>query len=239
MASSVSISASVQSRACCSHATLPKPTTTTRSMASKQATHLTTSTSSTDGQKGTASSSTMVVPKVGAIDDVQRLEAEAESSGVKFVDERWKKGNWDLNMFVKDGEMDWDALIVAEAQRRRKLELFPEASTNEEPVLFRSSIIPWWAWLKRSYLPQAELLNGRAAMLGFFMGYAVDALTGMDMVGQTGNWVCKTAILVTLLGVILLRRTEDVKKLRKLADEATFYDKQWKATWVQDQDSPI
>ncbi|CAN1179694.1 Light-harvesting complex-like protein 3 isotype 1, chloroplastic [Linum perenne] len=193
MASSVSISASVQSRACCSHATLPKPTTTTRSMASKQATHLTTSTSSTDGQKGTASSSTMVVPKVGAIDDVQRLEAEAESSGVKFVDERWKKGNWDLNMFVKDGEMDWDALIVA----------------------------------------------GRAAMLGFFMGYAVDALTGMDMVGQTGNWVCKTAILVTLLGVILLRRTEDVKKLRKLADEATFYDKQWKATWVQDQDSPI
>ncbi|CAN1827844.1 hypothetical protein LINPERHAP1_LOCUS32057, partial [Linum perenne] len=72
-------------------------------------------------------------------------------------------------------------------------------------------------------------------MLGFFMGYAVDGLTGMDIVGQTGNWVCKTAILVTLLGVILLRRTEDVKKLRKLADEATFYDKQWKAAWLQDQ----
>lgn len=49
---------------------------------------------------------------------------------------------------------------ISEANRRKFLELFPEASTNEDPVLFKSSIIPWWAWLKRSYLPEAELLNG-------------------------------------------------------------------------------
>lgn len=49
---------------------------------------------------------------------------------------------------------------LAEARRRKFFELYPEAATNQEPVLFRSSIIPWWAWLIRSYLPEAELLNG-------------------------------------------------------------------------------
>jgi hypothetical protein len=50
---------------------------------------------------------------------------------------------------------------LAEAKRRKIIELYPNTCTNEEPVLFRSSIIPWWAWLKRSYLPEAELLNGK------------------------------------------------------------------------------
>lgn len=44
--------------------------------------------------------------------------------------------------------------------RRSFLEVYPEAATNEDPVLFRSSIIPWWAWIRRSHLPEAELLNG-------------------------------------------------------------------------------
>ncbi|MFS7956435.1 hypothetical protein Hanom_Chr07g00654591 [Helianthus anomalus] len=83
-----------------------------------------------------------------------------ETSSVKFVDERWKHGTWDLNMFVKSGKMDWDALIVAEARRRKFLELFPEAATNQEPVVFLSSVIPWWAWITHSHLPEAELLNG-------------------------------------------------------------------------------
>ncbi|CAN1334834.1 hypothetical protein LINPERPRIM_LOCUS36535, partial [Linum perenne] len=64
--------------------------------------------------------------------------------------------------------------FTAEAQRRRKLELFPEASTNEEPVLFRSSIIPWWAWLKRSYLPQAELLNGNSDLIILFTWVSIN-----------------------------------------------------------------
>lgn len=156
--------------------------------------------------------------------------------GPKFVDERWKNGTWDLNMFVQDGKMDWDGVIVAEARRRKFLELYPEAATEQDTVLFRTSIIPWWAWFMRSYLPEAELINGRAAMVGFFMAYLVDALTGLDVVGQTGNFICKAGLFVTVISVILLRRTQDFETLKKLADEATFYDKQWQASW-QDQNA--
>ncbi|OIT28100.1 PREDICTED: light-harvesting complex-like protein 3 isotype 1, chloroplastic [Nicotiana attenuata] len=159
-----------------------------------------------------------------------------ESQVVRFSDERWKNGTWDLNMFVKNGKMDWDSVIVAEAQRRKFLELFPEAATNQEPVVFRSSVIPWWAWMTHSHLPEAELLNGRAAMVGFFMAYLVDVLTGLDVVGQMGNFICKTALLATVAGVILFRKRTDFDKFKKLADETTFYDKQWQASW-QDQPS--
>ncbi|KAB2598452.1 hypothetical protein D8674_001372 [Pyrus ussuriensis x Pyrus communis] len=154
----------------------------------------------------------------------------AELSAVKFRDERWKNGTWDLNMFSKNGKMDWDGIILAEAKRRKFLELHPEASMNDDPVVFRSSIIPWWAWMMRSYLPEAELINGRAAMVGFFMAYVVDALTGLGVVGQTGNFICKAGFFVTVIAIILIRRTQDLGNLRKLAPEATFYDKQWQAS---------
>ncbi|XP_044480431.1 light-harvesting complex-like protein 3 isotype 1, chloroplastic isoform X2 [Mangifera indica] len=164
--------------------------------------------------------------------------SETESPAPKFLDERWKNGTWDLNMFVKDGKMDWDGLIVAEARRRRFLEIYPESATNKEPVVFRSSIIPWWAWLRRTYLPEAELLNGRAAMVGFLMTYIVDALTELGVVGQTGNLVCKAGVFLTVVGVIQLRRTDDFNDLKNLADEATLYDKQWRASWQhQNSDS--
>ncbi|CAL1390931.1 unnamed protein product [Linum trigynum] len=254
MASIATISASIHSACCYSshHAKMKQQPPAaharpkTRSLASKQVTHVTTVT--VDGpQKGSSPAamaeqpaSHFVVPKVddntGKDAEENGSETKPESGGMKFVDERWKKGTWDLNMFVQDGRMDWDRLITAEAKRRKHLELFPEATRNEEPVVFRSSIIPWWAWLKRSYLPEAELLNGRAAMIGFFTAYAVDGLTGMGLVGQTGNWVCKTGLLVTIVGVILLRRSGDLEKLRKLADEATFYDKQWRASWEQEEE---
>ncbi|KAI3918610.1 hypothetical protein MKX01_041930 [Papaver californicum] len=127
----------------------------------------------------------------GSVDNTQEpvQEIENESTVPRFHDERWKKGTWDLNCFVKNGKMDWDGVILAEARRRKFLEMYPETATNEEPVVFMSSIIPWWAWTMRSHLPEAELLNGRAAMVGFFMAYAVDVLTGLDMVGQAGNFV--------------------------------------------------
>ncbi|KAK6926244.1 hypothetical protein RJ641_007963 [Dillenia turbinata] len=128
-------------------------------------------------------------------------------------------------MFVKDGKTDWDCVIDAEARRRKILEPHPEESTNEEPVLFRSSIIPWWTWLKRSYLPEVELLNGRAAMVGFFMAYVVDASTGLDLVGRTGNLVCKAGLF-------------DLNDLKKVDNEATSYDKQWQATWLDQSVNP-
>ncbi|KAD5961434.1 hypothetical protein E3N88_12907 [Mikania micrantha] len=139
------------------------------------------------------------------------------TSSVGFIDERWKHGSWDLNMFVKSGKMDWDAMIVAEARRRKFLELYPEEATNQEPVLFRSSIIPWWAWITHSHLPEAELLNGRAAMIGFFMAYLVDVLTGLDVVGQSGNFICKIGLFMAVIGVVVFRQKESLKNLKNLA----------------------
>ena len=39
----------------------------------------------------------------------------------------------------------------------------------------------------REYLLGAELLNGRLAMLGFVIGLATEAITGVGIVGQIGS----------------------------------------------------
>lgn len=36
-----------------------------------------------------------------------------EAHEPEFFDSRWKEGTWDLNMFVKNGKMDWDSVISA------------------------------------------------------------------------------------------------------------------------------
>jgi hypothetical protein len=36
---------------------------------------------------------------------------------------------------------------------------------------------------------------------------------------------------VTVFGVLLIRSTSDLDKFKNLLDEATFYDRQWQATW--------
>ncbi|CAF2130162.1 unnamed protein product [Brassica napus] len=140
----------------------------------------------------------------------------------KFEDARWVNGTWDLKQFEKDGKTDWDDVIVSEN---------PETTSNDDPVIFDTSIIPWWAWMKRYHLPEAELLNGRAAMIGFFMAYFVDSLTGVGLVDQLGNFFCKRLLFVAVAGVLFIRKNEDVDKLKKLFDETTLYDKQWQAAW--------
>ncbi|GAB2296400.1 hypothetical protein Dimus_030520 [Dionaea muscipula] len=151
-----------------------------------------------------------------------------------FEDARWANGTWDLKQFEKDGKTNWDAVIDAEARRRKWLENNPETSSNNDPIVFDTSIIPWWAWVKKFHLPEAELLNGRAAMIGFFMAYLVDSLTGLGVVDQMSNFVCKTLLFVAVLGVLLVRKNEDIGSLKKLLEETTFYDKQWQATWQDD-----
>lgn len=151
-----------------------------------------------------------------------------------FKDPKWRGGTWDLVQFQKGGVTDWDAVIDAEARRRKWLEDNPEASSTNEPVIFDTSMIPWWAWVKRYHLPEAELLNGRAAMVGFFMAYFVDSLSGVGLVDQMGNFFCKILLLIAVGGVMLIRKNEDIEKLKKLFDETTFYDKQWQATWQDD-----
>ncbi|KAJ9147637.1 hypothetical protein P3X46_029774 [Hevea brasiliensis] len=155
----------------------------------------------------------------------------------KFVDPRWIGGTWDLTQFQKDGSTDWDAVIDAEVRRRKWLEGNPESSSNDDPVVFDTSIIPWWAWIKRFHLPEAERLNGRAAMIGFFMAYVVDSLTGVGLVDQMNNFFCKTLLFIAVAGVLLIRKNEDIETLKKLLDETTFYDKQWQATWQDETPS--
>lgn len=50
--------------------------------------------------------------------------------------------------------------VVAEVVRRKLLEANPVSSNNNDEVVFDTSIVPWWAWVKRFHLPEAELLNG-------------------------------------------------------------------------------
>ncbi|XP_071686577.1 light-harvesting complex-like protein 3 isotype 2, chloroplastic [Rutidosis leptorrhynchoides] len=158
-----------------------------------------------------------------------------EEVALKYEDPKWVSGTWDLKQFQKGGATDWDAVIDAEVKRRKFLEDNPESSNNDFPVVFDTSIIPWWAWMKRFHLPEAELLNGRAAMVGFFMAYFVDSLTGVGLVDQMGNFFCKTLLFVAVAGVLLIRKNEDVDNLKKLLDETTFYDKQWQATWQDEK----
>ncbi|OVA19807.1 Chlorophyll A-B binding protein [Macleaya cordata] len=178
-----------------------------------------------------------------SVTEVVKEEASLGSNGVsavapveapvalKFKDPRWVGGTWDLKQFEKDGKTNWDAVIDAEVRRRKWLQDNPETSSNDDPVVFDTSIIPWWSWVKRFHLPEAELLNGRAAMIGFFMAYLVDSLTGVGLVDQMGNFFCKTLLFVAVVGVLLVRKNEDVENLKKLLEETTFYDKQWQATW--------
>ncbi|KAK7406323.1 hypothetical protein VNO78_07946 [Psophocarpus tetragonolobus] len=154
-----------------------------------------------------------------------------------FEDPRWREGTWDLKQFQKNGTTDWDAVIDAEVKRRKRLGDNPESSTNDNPVVFNSSIIPWWAWIKRFHLPEAELLNGRAAMLGFFMAYLVDSLTGVGVVDQMNNFFCKTLMFTAGAGILVIRKNADIETLKKLWEEITFYDKQWQATWQDDNSS--
>ncbi|KAH6755567.1 Chlorophyll A-B binding family protein [Perilla frutescens var. hirtella] len=148
-----------------------------------------------------------------------------------FQDSRWVGGTWDLKQFEKDGKIHWNSVIDAEVKRRKWLEDSPQSSSNEDPVIFDTSIIPWWAWVQRFHLPEAELLNGRAAMVGFFMAYFVDSLTGVGLVDQMSNFFCKTLLFVAVAGVLLIRKNEDIETIKKLVEETTFYDKQWQAAW--------
>mmetsp|Transcript_36311 Transcript_36311/g.43891 ORF Transcript_36311/g.43891 Transcript_36311/m.43891 type:complete len:255 (+) Transcript_36311:86-850(+) len=150
----------------------------------------------------------------------------------KFEDPRWVKGRWDYAQFAdKDGETDWDAVIDAEIRRRRILEDNPETCVVGDEVVFDTNEIPWTAWVKRFHLPEAELINGRAAMVGFAMAYLVDLTTGVSIVDATNSFWGKCLMGTTLLGCLVVRRLEDLKDIKVLADEATFYDKQWAASW--------
>ncbi|KAJ9509144.1 hypothetical protein QJQ45_001632 [Haematococcus lacustris] len=150
----------------------------------------------------------------------------------KFRDDRWISGRWDLSQFAaRDGTTDWDKVIDAEIARRKLLEDSPIPSTNEEPVLFDTAEIPWWAWVRRFHLPEAEKLNGRAAMMGYVLALFIDKLTGASLLDQQNSFLGLLALHITVFGILLIRSSSDLDKYKNLLDEATFYDRQWSASW--------
>lgn len=212
-------------------------------LSSKKESFFTLRASAADNGAGvSAPAVTVEEPKVreaseGPTESNGAVEAPEVKAVNKFEDPKWVNGTWDLKQFQKNGQTDWDAVIDAEARRRKWLENSPESSSNDDPVIFDTSIVPWWAWIKRFHLPEAELLNGRAAMIGFFMAYLVDSLTGVGLVDQMSNFFCKTLLFVAVVGVLLIRKNEDIETLKKLLEETTFYDKQWQATWQDETTS--
>ena len=61
---------------------------------------------------------------------------------------------------------------------------------------------------------------------------------GAGLVDLHQSFLGKTAIFLTVAFCLTVRRLEDLDTLEVLADEATFYDKQWNETWSNfDRDS--
>ena len=78
---------------------------------------------------------------------------------------------------------------------------------------------------------QAEKLNGRAAMVGYFLAYFVDQLTGFGLADQQNSFLGKLALHLVVFAVLIFRTSSTIPAYKNLLDEATFYDKQWAATW--------
>jgi hypothetical protein len=158
----------------------------------------------------------------------QMLSGEAAAKGTflsiqdgRFVDDRWVNGRWDLSKFAgAAGETDWDLVIDAEMARRKLLEDTPVPSTNEDAVVFDTSEIPWWAWVRRFHLPVAEKLNGRACMVGYVLAAMVDGLTGAGLVEQQESFLGKLALHVVVFGILLIQSRADIDKYKNLIDGA-------------------
>ena len=85
---------------------------------------------------------------------------------------------------------------------------------------------------------QAEKANGRAAMVGYAMAFVVDSLSGAGLVDQQNSFLGKLLLHVVVFAILIFRTTDSIPALKGLVDEATFYDKQWKATW-EGQERPV
>ena len=139
-------------------------------------------------------------------------------------------GTWDLDQFQKaDGETDWDAVIDAEVVHRKALEDCP--AVYDEDGVFDTSIVPWWVWVKRFHLPRLRSTAER--LVGYAFAYLIDAAGGAGLVDLHQSFLGKTAIFLTVAFCLTVRRLEDLDTLEVLAGQATFYDKQWNATWEE------
>uniref|UniRef100_A0A7S2X9E7 Uncharacterized protein n=1 Tax=Lotharella oceanica TaxID=641309 RepID=A0A7S2X9E7_9EUKA len=140
---------------------------------------------------------------------ISRAEAEGPIMSVqdgKFADYRWKEGTWDTTKFqTEDGKVNWDAVIDAEIARRKLVidNMLPTSAT--EDVTFNAAEIPWWAWVKRFHLPEAEKLNGRAAMIGYMAALGVDQLTKIGIYDQHTSLWGRLTVAATVIGIFYYR----------------------------------
>jgi hypothetical protein len=56
-------------------------------------------------------------------------------------------------------------------------------------------------------------------------------MSGAGLVDQQESFLGKLALHVVVFAILIVRNTTDIQKFKGLLDEATFYDKQWNATW--------
>lgn len=68
-------------------------------------------------------------------------------------------------------------------------------------------------------------------MLGYVLALFVDKLSGASLLEQQGSFLGLVALHITVFGVLFVRQLSDIDNFKTLVDEATFYDKQWNATW--------
>lgn len=68
-------------------------------------------------------------------------------------------------------------------------------------------------------------------MMGYVLALFVDSLSGAGLIEQQESFLGKLALHVCVFAILLVRTTTDLDKYKGLIDEATFYDKQWNATW--------
>jgi len=72
--------------------------------------------------------------------------------------------------------------------------------------------IPAKVWAARYGMPQAEKANGRAAMIGFAAMYLGDLLFHSGSVAAVNSFAGRTLLVVTCIGVLAVRKTEDIAK---------------------------
>ena len=69
------------------------------------------------------------------------------------------------------------------------------------------------------------------------MAFLVDLFSGAGLVDQQNSLFGKILLHVVVFGVLVIRSPGDLQKYKGLLDEATFYDRQWQASW-DGQDRP-
>lgn len=67
--------------------------------------------------------------------------------------------------------------------------------------------------------------------MGYLFAFLVDSATGVGLVDQQNSFLGKVALHIIVFGTLLVRNVDNIPFYKNLIDEATFYDKQWNATW--------